>query len=223
MGFLAKLIGKYREIKRVDAMRAEWRRRNARNTATLGWMPPSAEFFDYVSIGRGTYGEINAIVTKAEGERLEIGNYCSIATSALFLLGSEHPYSGVSTFPFKVKCAGYAHEAASKGPIVLGDDVWIGEGAIVLSGVRIGKGAIVAAGSVVSKDVPPYAIVGGVPAKLIKYRFAPEVIAKLERGIDWSRVDGEKAAKGLGFLYEPVTSENVDEIIESVRGLYSPD
>lgn len=71
------------------------------------------------------------------------------------------------------------HEATSKGDIVVKDDVWIGYGSIILSGVHIGQGAVIAAGSVVSHDVPPYAIVGGVPARLIKYRFSEEMTKKL--------------------------------------------
>lgn len=93
-----------------------------------------------------------------------------------------------STFPFKVKFLNYEVEALTKGPIIVKDDVWIGFGSFVLSGVTIGQGAVVAAGSVVTKDVPPYAIVGGNPARVIRYRFSNEQVDTLKR-IDFSEID----------------------------------
>lgn len=86
--------------------------------------------------------------------------------------------SGVSTYPFKRKLFHGGEEAVSKGDIIVGDDVWVGYGATILSGVHIGQGAVIAAGAVVNKDVPPYAIVGGIPAKVIKYRFSESVCKK---------------------------------------------
>ena len=81
-------------------------------------------------------------------------------------------------------------EATSKGKIEISDDVWIGTNALILSGVHIGKGAVVAAGSVVTKDVPPFAIVGGVPAKVIKYRFPDDIIACLMK-CDYSNISDD--------------------------------
>ena len=88
----------------------------------------------------------------------------------------------------------------SKGDITVDNDVWIGYGATIMSGVHIGQGAIVAAGAVVTKDVPPYAIVGGVPAKVIKYRFEPELIKELLK-IDYSKLTKEKVEKHIDDLY----------------------
>ena len=100
-----------------------------------------------------------------------IGNYISIAQNVHFLLDVEHFANHISTYPFKVKLLhSQKSESFSKGDIIIDDDVWIGYGATILSGVRIGQGAVVATGAVVTSDVPPYAIVGGVPAKVIKYR-----------------------------------------------------
>lgn len=100
----------------------------------------------------------------------------------------------------------------SKDNITVGDDVWIGYRSTILSGVQIGQGAIVAAGSVVTKDVPPYAIVGGVPAKVIKYRFPQEVIDKLVKA-DYSRLTSEKISKNLNEMYLPLTADNVDNLL----------
>ena len=91
-------------------------------------------------------------------------------------------------------------EAMSKGDITVDNDVWIGYGATIMSGVHIGQGAIVAAGAVVTKDVLPYAIVGGVPAKVIKYRFEPELIKELLK-IDYSKLTKEKVEKHIDDLY----------------------
>ncbi|MBP3710262.1 MAG: CatB-related O-acetyltransferase [Treponema sp.] len=85
----------------------------------------------------------------------------------------------MSTYPFKAKIFGVEREALSKGDIVIEDDVWVGENALILSGVTIRQGAIVAAGAVVTKDVEPYSIVAGIPAKIIKYRFSEELRKEL--------------------------------------------
>lgn len=110
--------------------------------------------------------------------KLTIGNYCSIAEEVTFLLSVDHPTNHLFIYPFK---AMYEDTpcATTKGDIIIEDDVWLGYRSTILSGVRIGKGAIVAAGAVVSKDVPPYAIVGGVPARVLKYRFSETVIKEL--------------------------------------------
>ena len=144
---------------------------------------------------------------------LIIGNYCSIGPDVRFIVSSEHPYKGISTYPFKVKMLDYKAEAKSKGDIIVKDDVWIGLGSIILSGVTIHQGAIVAAGSVVTKDVPPYAIVGGNPAKIIKYRFEPNIIEKLVK-FDYSKLTKEKI-KTLGEkLYTEISEQNIDRLLE---------
>ena len=115
----------------------------------------------------------------------------------------------ITTFPFKNWYCNDKGESISKGEIIIGDDVWIGWGATILSGVRIGQGAVVAAGAVVTTDVPPYAIVGGVPAKIIKYRFSDDIIEELKK-IDYGKLDEKMIREHIGELYQKV--ENVEQI-----------
>lgn len=132
-----------------------------------------------VIVGKKTYGPIQITDASPKDTKLKIGSYCSIAQGVQFLLGGEHQINSISTYPFKVKCFGQKREAGSKGDIVVKDDVWIGANAIICSGVTLGQGCIVAAGAVVTKDVAPYAIVGGNPARIIKYRFDESLREKL--------------------------------------------
>jgi acetyltransferase-like isoleucine patch superfamily enzyme len=141
-----------------------------------------------IQIGKRTYGEVNALTYGSSGEYLCIGNYCSIAGNVKFILGGNHNYKSFSTYPFNAKIGDKKAEAYTKGPIIIKDDVWIGENSTILSGVTIEQGAIVSAGSVVTKNVPPYAIVGGVPSRIIKYRFSKAVIDELLK-IDFSKID----------------------------------
>lgn len=132
-------------------------------------------------MGRGSYGNALAIHGYNSGRTVKIGHYCSIAHDVEILLGGEHLPDNVSTYPFNVFHEEYRDLNAfrSKGDVVIGSDVWIGRGAMILSGVTIGHGAVVAARALVAKDVPPFAIVGGNPAKVLRYRFSQEQIAAL--------------------------------------------
>ena len=130
-------------------------------------------------------------------DKLLIGKFCSIACGAKFLFTSaNHTLKSLSTYPFPIFYEAWDTSVSeitetwdNRGDIVIGSDVWIGYEAVILSGVRIGDGAIVAARAVVTGDVEPYTIVGGVPAKPIRKRFTPETIHRLERlrWWDWPR------------------------------------
>lgn len=165
---------------RYVAFKKEWQKKNSNN-----WTYPANIFdTDLVEVGRCTYGRID--IRSDTKNMLKIGNFCSIADKVTFMLGLDHPTNLISTYPFKNYFFN-GISAISKGDIVLDDDVWIGYNVTILSGVHIGQGAIVAAGAVVTKDVPPYAIIGSVPARIIKYRFSPNVIEQLLQ-LDYSQL-----------------------------------
>lgn len=120
------------------------------------------------------------------------------------MLQGEHRIDTISTYPFHVQVMkDKATEALSRGDIIVKDDVWIGENALIMSGVTLGQGCIVAAGAVVTKDVPPYAIVGGVPAKVIRYRFTEAQIEKLIQ-IDYSNLTDDMIREHIDELYQSV-------------------
>lgn len=173
---------------------------------------PMYEFdMNRVEIGRYSYGDLYPVMWYDNGAKLKIGSFCSIAEEARFLVGGEHNYHTISTFPFDVFATRTSgpHDG-SKGDIILGDDVWIGFRAIIMSGVTIGQGAIVATNAVVTKDVPPYAIVGGNPAKVIKYRFPKEIIDDLLEFADYSKLTYETIEKNEDMInHMEVTFDNL--------------
>ncbi len=148
-----------------------------------------------ITIGRHTYGVVpEAVFGYDETTTLEVGSFCSIAKEVLFLVRANHPTHTASTFPLTNFGVGM-EELRSRGPIRIGHDVWIGRRAMIMSGVTIGNGAVIGAGSVVTRDVPPYAIVGGVPAKLIRFRFEQTTIDALQSLQWWGWPDEEIRAR----------------------------
>ena len=137
-------------------------------------------------------------------DRVKIGKFCSIADGVRFVFG-EHRIDGVTTFPLKAICfSDCPHaDALSKGQINIGNDVWISVNSIILSGVTIGDGAVIAAGAVVNQNVPPYAVVGGVPAKLLKFRLNSDQIDSLLR-IQWWNWPITKIEDNLELFYSDV-------------------
>lgn len=183
-----------------------WGAKNSNNYCTLKVFPESIE---NIKIGNASYGEIY-ILSSEPAPRLTIGTFCSIAKNVTFVITSGHPLNHFSTYPFRVKLLETSTlEATSKGGITLEDDVWIGYGATILDGVTLGRGSVVAAGAVVTKDVPPYAVVAGVPAKVIKYRFDKELIDALCK-IDFSKIDSSFVIKHEDELYKPLTVDILD-------------
>ncbi len=138
------------------------------------------------------------------GDRLIIGKFCSIACGARFLFTSgNHAMQSLSTYPFPIFFDEWDLPANrirdawdNKGDTVIGNDVWIGYEAVILSGVTIGNGAIIGARAVVTKDVPPYTIVGGIPAKPIRRRFDDATIERLE-ALRWWDWDYEKIKRNI--------------------------
>lgn len=171
---LKSLINKYKFERDQSRFRMEWRDRNKHNyTIAVREFP-----IDQVTVGKKTYGELNILLYDNCSVNLQIGAFCSIAKDVVFLIGGEHDYRRIMTYPIEKYVLN--QDNADGMPVqdtIIEDDVWIGYGAKILSGVHIGKGAIVAAGTTVAKDIPPYAIFAN--GRIIKYRFSKETIEEL--------------------------------------------
>lgn len=163
-----------------------------------------------VIVGDFTYAWGPAVKSWGEEARLIIGKFCSIAGNVQFFLGGDHRPDWCTTYPFaELLPANYPDvkgSPRSKGDIVIGNDVWIGNDAKIMSGIRIGDGAVIAGSAVVTRDVEPYSIVGGVPARFIKYRFErwDEVW-----GLRWWDWPLEKIAEAVPII----ESQDVDALI----------
>lgn len=159
---------------------------------------------DQIEVGDFTYGR--PIVHQWDKTtKLKIGKFCSIAENVHILLGGEHHTDWITTYPFDVLLDN--KPTPSKGDITIGNDVWIGANVTILSGVTIGDGAVIGAGSVVTKNVKPFAIVGGAPAAFIEYRVASHNLNKWHR-INWWDWPLEKIADELPLLM----SDNFGEL-----------
>lgn len=141
------------------------------------------------------------------GDKLTIGKFCSIASGSRFLFNSaNHSLKSLATYTFPIFFEEWGLDKKNvatawdnKGDIVIGNDVWIGFEAVIMAGVTIGDGAIIGARAVVTKDVPPYSIVGGVPAKIIRKRFSDDVIEKLLK-LKWWDWPDERIKKNIAAI-----------------------
>ncbi len=209
---------KYKNLKRLRRNRKPeyvWKRQNFDNHTSL---IINGSLFDNIAIGKGSYGDVNAIFSNKSAVSLIIGNYVSIAPDVLFIPESEHNYRNLSSYPFKVMTFGENYEALSKGSIIVEDDVWIGARAVILSGVRIGQGAVIGAGSVVTKDVEPYSIVAGNPAKLIKYRFEDNIREEL-KAFNVGMLTKNIVKDNIDKVYESLTEDNVKKVLNIIKGV----
>jgi acetyltransferase-like isoleucine patch superfamily enzyme len=181
------------------------------NEHTALWMAQNPRYGAF-EIGVGTYGTPNIDFHNA-GATLKIGNYCSIAPRVTILLGGEHHHDWVSNYPFSLLHDEARHLSGyplTKGDVRIGNDVWIGYEALILSGVKIGDGAVIAARSVVAGDIEPYSIVGGTPAKHLRYRFSPETIEELLK-IAWWNWSFEEIRAAWHLIQSPQVEEFVSK------------
>lgn len=164
--------------------------------------------FEY---GAGTYG-VPEVHDFGDGAQLRIGAYCSIADGVEIVLGGYHRTDWVSTYPFPKKISEARHidgSSFSKGDVQIGSDVWLCSNATILSGVTIGPGAVVAAGAVVTRDIEPYAIVAGNPARVIGWRFDERTRNAL-LAIQWWNWPRDEVIK----VVELLCSRDADQFLE---------
>lgn len=170
--FLSKIYYEWR----LALFKEKWRKINHNNET----IPNSIFPVNRVSVGNYTYGELNVYGFNDNNACLKIGNMCSIAGNVRFLLGGEHGLHFATTYPYEYKILGKVSPGVNddtRGDIIVMDDVWIGDSAEILSGVKLGQGCVIGAHSIVRKDVPSYAIFAG--GKIIGYRFQEEIRNKL--------------------------------------------
>ncbi len=163
--------------------------------------PSLQERYPQHDIGKWSYGSPK-IRSWGEGASLRIGAFCSIADGVKIYLGGEHRMDWVTTFPFSVlweSARGIEGHPATKGDVIIGNDVWIGADCTILSGVTIGDGAVVGARAVVAHDIPPYAIVTGNPAQILRKRFDDQTIDRLLQAKWWTWKD-DRIEKALPML-----------------------
>jgi len=157
--------------------------------------------FPQYTIGKWSYGKLK-IVSHMEGASLKIGSFCSFSTEIKIFLGGEHRIDWVTTYPFNKlweSAKAFTGHPSTKGDVIIGNDVWVGHAAIILSGVTIGDGAVIGARAVVTKDVPAYGIVAGNPARLINKRFEEDIIQHLLK-IAWWNWEDDKIKKFMPLL-----------------------
>lgn len=173
-----------------------------------------------MSIGKYTYGEMPKIHWK--NANLIIGKFCSIASNCHIYLGGNHRTEWITTYPF-----GHIHENVfnnfngeghpkTNGDVLIGNDVWIGDNVTIMSGITIGDGAVIACNSHIVKNVEPYSIVGGNPAKLIKYRFTKEQIDEL-LVLKWWNLDD----KQINMILPLLCNSDINNFIYTLRNKIS--
>ena len=171
---------------------------------------------DYVTLGKGTYGlDRNSFAGLSPDCPVTVGNYCSFGPEVLVFCRTDHRTDLPSTYPFRSMRAAPSEnvDAITRGPITIGHDVWVGARAMILSGVTIGNGAIIGAGAVVTRDIAPFSVNTGVPARQSRMRFEDAQVAALTK-IAWWKWPDAKIDQHMDLFYE-----NVDAFIAQARTL----
>ena len=156
-----------------------------------------------VTLGRHTYANGLTVYGWA-GQQVRVGNFTSIADGVRIVVGGGHSVDAASSSPMVRRLAGLPEGDGSRGPVLIGHDVWLGQSVTVLSGVTIGDGAVVAAGAVVTRDIAAYEIVAGVPAAHLRWRFDAELRAGLA-GLAWWNWTDEQIADRAQEFADPVS------------------
>jgi len=176
-----------------------------------------------IIVGRFTYGFENVTVRQwGEGAALRIGAFCAIADSVSVFLGGNHRADWMTTFPFghvfqdELGGERTAGVPATDGDVVVGNDVWIGSRVTILSGVRVGDGAVLAANANVVKDVEPYTIVGGNPARVVKSRFGKEIVDLLLQ-LRWWDLPLDQVREISAHLCAPPDAELLRRLVATYR------
>ena len=192
-----------------------------------------------MTFGPGSYLMSGTIVYGVGERHVLVGRYSSLADGLTFNIGQNHNLHNITTYPFEnlrcLKTGDHQNHAAAvtRGQIIIGSDVWIGDNVCLMGGVRIGNGAVIGANTVVAKDIPPYAVAVGNPARIIKYRFDEETIRRLQK-IKWWNWSAEKIEAHRAFLeggdmegflaaceraYTPPSADEAADIAATVRTL----
>jgi virginiamycin A acetyltransferase len=162
-----------------------------------------------VSVGPHTYMGAGTELREFEGN-ITVGDYCSIADAVTVMAGGEHKTDRVSTYPFDVKMEVGNVTSFSRGDVTIGSDVWIGSRVIILPGVTIDHGAVIGAGAVVTHDIPPYAVAHGIPARVHRYRFDPDIIQRL-LACAWWEWDEERVREMVPLM------EDIEAFLEAAK------
>lgn len=191
------------------AFKYKWKKHNPHNYTV------ATSLFDekQVAVGQKTYGELNINLGTNPKRTVAIGNFCSIAPNVQFIV-NPHNYRFFSSWGWQIyEYHERWYEWEKKTGIVVEDDVWIGQGAVILGGAVLHQGCVIGAGTVVSCEVPPYAIYAG--HKVIKYRFSPEICKKLEK-IDYSKFDQSVIDRIRGWHKVELNESNIDDFLKIV-------